>query len=111
MSGQTPLLAAFDVKSQVHLIIGANPLAAARCSKSLDAGAVPILIAPPDGNLHASLAQKVEDGKIRWIQRAFGSNDLKTLGREEVDYVVETVFVTSGGNNEPSKYKVDIIFG
>ncbi|EDN03359.1 hypothetical protein HCAG_01224 [Histoplasma mississippiense (nom. inval.)] len=97
--GPAPLLAALDVKRQVHLIVGANPLAAARCTKCLDAGAIPIVIAPEGVEIHAPLLQKFEDGRVRRIARSFQDDDLKTFGRDEVDNFVDVVFVTLGGNN------------
>ncbi|EER38739.1 siroheme synthase [Histoplasma capsulatum H143] len=97
--GPAPLLAALDVKHQVHLIVGANPLAAARCTKCLDVGAIPIVIAPEGVEIHATLLQKIEDGRVRRIARSFQDDDLKTFGRDEVDNFVDAVFVTLGGNN------------
>ncbi|KAM0718311.1 hypothetical protein Q7P37_006643 [Cladosporium fusiforme] len=91
------LLTAVDSTSHIHLIIGSNPLAGARCSKSLEVGATPILIAPDNGNLHYGLAKRMEEHKLQWIQRDFEENDLKTLGRDEVDGYVDAVFVTTGG--------------
>ncbi|GMG04030.1 unnamed protein product [Aspergillus oryzae] len=94
-----PLLTAVYAESQVHLIIGGNPLAAARCAKSLEAGAKPVIIAPDTGDLHFSLSERIENGSVQWVRREFQDDDLKTLGREEVDHVVDTVFVTLGGNH------------
>lgn len=94
-----PLLTAVYAESQVHLIIGGNPLAAARCAKSLEAGAKPVIIAPDTGDLHFSLSERIENGSVQWVGREFQDDDLKTLGREEVDHVVDTVFVTLGGNH------------
>lgn len=91
------LLTAVDSTSHVHLIIGTNPLAGARCAKSLEAGAKPILIAPDNGSIHYGLAKRIEENRVQWIQREFEENDLRTLGREEVDGVVDAVFVTTGG--------------
>lgn len=102
--GPAPLLAALDVKRQVHLIVGANPLAAARCTKCLDAGAIPIVIAPEGVEIHAPLLQKFEDGRVRRIARSFQDDDLKTFGRDEVDNFVDVVFVTLGGNNPLSEF-------
>ena len=90
------LLTALDCTSQIHLIIGSNPLAGARCSKSLEVGATPILIAPETANLHYGLAKRIEEHSIQWIKRDFQDGDLTILGREEVDHVVDAVFVTSG---------------
>lgn len=97
--GPAPLLAAWNTDSQVHLIIGANPLAAARCVKSLEAGARPIIISPDTGDLQYTLAERIENGSAEWVRREFQDNDLTTLGREEIDHVVDVVFVTLGGNH------------
>ena len=40
------LLTSFDCSGQVHLIVGSNPLARARCAKSLEVGAKVKFIAP-----------------------------------------------------------------
>lgn len=88
---------AINADSQVHLIIGTSPLAAARCIKSLETGAKPILIAPDTGNLQYTLTERIENGSVQWIRKEFEDTDLTSLGREEVDRVVDTVFVTLGG--------------
>ncbi|RYP74049.1 hypothetical protein DL771_003238 [Monosporascus sp. 5C6A] len=90
------MLAAIDARSQVHLVIGSNPLAAARCAQSLGAGAKPVLIAPETAELHYALQRRVDDGEVRWVKKQFEDADLFALGREEVDRVVDAVFVTSG---------------
>lgn len=90
------LLTAVDSTSHVHLIIGSNPLAGARCSKSLSVGATAKLIAPADASLHYGLIKRIEEKEVEWIQRSFQESDLCTLGREEVDGVVDAVFVTLG---------------
>lgn len=99
-----PLLTAVNAESQVHLIVGANPLAAARCTKSLEAGAKPIIIAPETADLQYTLAERVADGSAQWVRREFEDGDLTTLGREEVDHVVDMVFVTLGGSNPLSRW-------
>ena len=91
-----PLLTAVDANSQVHLIVGSNSLASSRCTRCLEVGAKPIIIAPEDAEMHYTLSQRIEEGTVRWVRRAFTDEDLKTLGREEVDYVVDAVFVTAG---------------
>lgn len=97
------LLTAVDATSHVHLIIGSNPLASARCSRSVEVGATPILIAPEDATLHYSLMKRIEDGEVQWIQRGFKDDDLTSLGRAEVDGVVDAVFVTAGGKENQSR--------
>ena len=99
------LLTAVDSTRHVHLIIGSNPLAGARCTKSLEVGAVAKLIAPADSTLHYGLIKRIEEKEVEWIRREFVEEDLKTLGREEVDHVVDCVFVTLGCRHPLSKKK------
>ncbi|KAL6712623.1 uroporphyrin-III C-methyltransferase [Coniothyrium glycines] len=96
------LLTAVDATSHVHLIIGANPLAGARCTRSIEVGAKPILLAPEDADLHYGLVKRIETGEIQWLQRSFQEEDLTSLGRPEVDGVVDAVFITSGGKQGSS---------
>ncbi|KAI5364535.1 Putative siroheme biosynthesis protein Met8 [Septoria linicola] len=96
------LLTAVDATAHVHLIIGSNPLAGARISRSLEVGATPVLIAPEAATLHYALAKRIEEHAVRWEKREFGEGDLTTLGRDEVDHVVDAVFVTSGGKSAAS---------
>ncbi|EAW09253.1 putative siroheme synthase [Aspergillus clavatus NRRL 1] len=99
-----PLLMAMNADSQVHLIIGTNPLAAARCVKSLEIGAKPVIIAPDTVDVHYTLSERIENGSVQWIRRTFQDDDLTTLGREEVDRVVDMVFVTLGGPHPLSSH-------
>ncbi|KAA8645686.1 hypothetical protein EYZ11_005265 [Aspergillus tanneri] len=94
-----PLMMAINAEFQVHLIVGTNPLAAARCMKSLEVGARPIIIAPDTTDLQYTLSERIEDGSAQWVRREFQDTDLTSLGREEVDHVVDTVFVTLGGSH------------
>ena len=94
-----PLLTALDSVGHIHLIVGSNPLASARCSKSIEVGATPKVIAPADAVVHYVLAKRIEDGEVEWIKKTFEDSDLSTLGRSEVDNVVDAVFVTRDGKN------------
>ncbi len=96
------LLIAQDCAGFVHLIVGSNPLASARCAKSIEVGAKPKLIAPSDADVHYVLAKRIEAGEVEWIQKIFEDDDLTTLGRKEVDSVVDAVFVTLGGKSPQS---------
>ncbi|KAI9708751.1 MAG: hypothetical protein M1820_003706 [Bogoriella megaspora] len=99
------LLTATDSSSHIHLIIGDNPLAGARCTKSLEVGAKPILItAKESSNLHYGLASRIEAGQVQWFKRDFEDQDLASLGREEVDHVVDAVFITKGGKHPSSTH-------
>ncbi|OKL62994.1 hypothetical protein UA08_01955 [Talaromyces atroroseus] len=104
MPDTTPMLLAVQGTSQVHLIIGSNSLAAARCIKSLESGAQPVIVAPETADIHFSLKDRCEQGAVQWIKRDFQDDDLKTLGREEVDHVVDMVFVTLGGEHTLSTH-------
>ena len=94
-----PLLTALDSAGHVHLIVGSNPLASARCSKSIEVGAKPKVIAPADAEVHYVLAKRIEDGEVEWIKKSFEEADLSNLGRRDVDNVVDAVFVTVNGKN------------
>lgn len=96
------LLTAVDSTLHIHLIIGSNPLAGARCARSLEVGAKPILIAPETAHLHYALARRVEEQSVEWRKKEFDERDLTSLGRAEVDGVVDAVFVTSGGKTARS---------
>lgn len=93
------LLAALNCSGNVHLILGTNPLAATRCGQSLSAGAKPILIAPDTSELHYGLARRIEAGEVTWHKKAFEERDLFTLGRDDIDNVVDAVFITSGSRD------------
>ncbi|KAJ4287025.1 uroporphyrin-III C-methyltransferase [Kalmusia sp. IMI 367209] len=98
-----PLLTAVDASSHVHLIVGSNPLAAARCTRSLEVGARPILIAPIAAVQHDTLVKRVEEGEITCLDRSFQEDDITTYGRPDVDRVVDAVFVTEGGSVSGTK--------
>ncbi|KJZ72551.1 hypothetical protein HIM_08075 [Hirsutella minnesotensis 3608] len=89
------MLAGLNCRGNVHLVIGCNSLAASRCSQSLAAGALPILVTPDTADLHYSLQTKIDDGVVRWERKAFEDGDLFRLGRQEVEGIVDAVFVTS----------------
>ena len=100
------LLAAHDCTSHVHMIVGSNPLASARCAKSIEVGAKPKIVAPADADVHYVLAQRIDEGNVEWIQKSFEEQLLGSLGREEVNHVVDAVFVTSGGNSATSTCEI-----
>ena len=62
-------------------------------------GAKPKIIAPADADVHYVLAKRIEDGEVERIQEGFKDDHLTTLGRDEVENVVDAVFVTSGGKS------------
>jgi len=71
-------------------------LAAARCAKSLEVGAKPLLIAPETADLHYALQKRIDNGEVKWLKKSFEDDDLLRLGREEITGAVDAVFVTSG---------------
>ena len=95
----TSLLTATNATSHIHLIIGSNPLAATRCTKSLQAGAKPLLIAPETAELHYALQKRVDGGEVQWLKKEFADGDVLGLGREEIGGVVDAVFVTMGARH------------
>ena len=103
-----PLLTAHDATDHVHLVVGSNPLANARCLKSLEVGAKPILLAPDDGRIFYGLQQKIDEGLVRWLKREAADDDLRNLGRDEVDNVVDAVFVTLAKTHPLSNYQIAI---
>ncbi|KAI9822204.1 MAG: hypothetical protein M1826_000513 [Phylliscum demangeonii] len=100
------LLTATDCRQHIHLIVGGNALAAARCTRSLEVGATPILITPGPGPatgvdaLPDRLQSSVEAGHVRWLARPFRDEDVLALGRAEVGQVVDAVFVTTTATAE-----------
>ena len=98
------LLTAQDCTGHVHLVVGSGPLAASRCAKSIEVGARPVLVAHESSTLHYTLVRSIEDGLIRWTRQGFQDDDLKTLGRPEVDGYVDAVFVTSPARDEQSRH-------
>ncbi|MCJ1308313.1 hypothetical protein MMC25_001966 [Agyrium rufum] len=99
MINHPPLLTSHDASGHVHLVIGSNSLASARCSRSLDVGAQPIVLTPPGTDLHYGLQKKIEDGSVKLIKQNFDDADLTSMGRAEVDHVVDAVFVTLSSKN------------
>ncbi|PQE13490.1 putative siroheme synthase protein [Rutstroemia sp. NJR-2017a WRK4] len=93
------LLTAVDSTSHVHLIVGSNPLAGARCAKSLEVGAKPLLVAPETAELHYTLQKRIDNGEVEWLKKSFEDEDVMRLGREEIGGVVDAVFVTSGSRD------------
>jgi uroporphyrin-III C-methyltransferase len=103
MMSHISLLTAIDSTSHIHLIIGSNPLAAARCAKSLEVGAKPRLIAPETAELHYALQKRIDNGEVEWLKKSFEDEDVLRLGREEIGGVVDAVFVTTGPRDPLSK--------
>jgi len=93
------LLTAVDSTDHVHLIIGSNPLAGARCARSVEVGAKPKLVAPENSQPHYGITRRIEHGDVEWVKTNFRDEYLSTLGREEVGGYVDAVFVTLSGRD------------
>lgn len=104
-----PLLTALDSEGHIHLVIGSNPLASARCAKSIEVGAKPVVIAPADADVHYMLAKQIQDGDVKWEKKNFEDADISRFGRDEVDNVVDAVFVTSGRKSTLSPYNSSLM--
>ncbi|KAK4940985.1 uroporphyrin-III C-methyltransferase [Elasticomyces elasticus] len=89
------LLTAQSCIDHVHLIVGSGPLAASRCAKSLEVGARPVVVSPETDDVHFTLAKAIEDGRVKWVQRGFQEEDLRTLGREDVDGAPESIHISN----------------
>lgn len=91
----TNLLASITCTDEVHLIIGVSNVASLRINSILQAGAKPILIAhQATHEIPKSIQDNISSGKLKYIEKEFDTNDLVSLGKEEVDGVVDRVFVT-----------------
>ena len=101
------LLASFHCKDERHVVIGAlAPVALLRAKAIIAAGAFPILIdnAPLD-ELSKTLQGLIEEGKVEYHNEEYSKRLLTSLGRSEVDLVVDKVFVTLyQSEQEPVSY-------
>src|ERR1700761_9466995 len=88
------LLTAVESTDHVHLIVGSNSLAGSRCSKSVEVGAKPKLVSPESTSMHYGLVKRIDVGEIEWIKTNFQDQYLTSVGRPEVNCVVDAVFVT-----------------
>ena len=78
-------------------------MAAARCAKSLEVGAIPIVIAPESADIHYGLQKRIESGSVQWLKRKFEDEDVSRLGRAEIGGFVDAIFVTIGPRDPLSK--------
>ena len=107
-----PLLTAHDAIGHVHLIVGSNPLANARCTRSLEVGAKPVVLVSESSWTHYGLQKKIDEGLVRCLKKDFAEHDLRGLGREEVDQIVDAVFVTLSKEHPTSKSLLpDLMYG
>lgn len=100
------LLASLSCANEQHAIIGGTaPIAAIRAKAIISAGAFPILIESSD-ELPKTLQGLVEEGKVKHVKDAYSKELLSTLGRVEVDNVVDKVFVTLSQTEQSLKEQI-----
>lgn len=80
------LLTCQDVKDTIALVVGNSGLTNVRVKKLLEYGTKPIVITC------GKPSEEVEGAQ--YLNRAYKMDDLVTLGREEVENVVDSVYVT-----------------
>lgn len=90
------LLASLSCKDERHAVIGGNSnTAALRINSVLQCGAVPVLIQKSELSLFpASTQEHIASGKVEWINSDFDVSQLTSLGRSDVEGVVDRVFVS-----------------
>ena len=91
----TNLLASLKCSDDIHLIIGASNVASLRINSILEAGAKPILISnQPSEKFPKSIQDNIAKGNLKHIEKEYENGDFSSLGRSEVDNIVDRVFVT-----------------
>lgn len=88
-----PLLASLHCEGEVHLVVGASSLLVARLVLSLESGASPILVThgiPVPTLVHDWLTSHPD---VRVLREPWTPGHLTSLGRPEVDHVVDRVFI------------------
>lgn len=99
------LLASLSCKDEVHLVVGGiSNIAALRVNSILACGALPILVQDTDlDNFPISLQEHIHEQRVKWIKQNFAKEHLITLGRADVDNIVDKVFVTLQRSEEDQK--------
>lgn len=89
------LLASLSCKDEVHLVIGGNSnIAALRVNSILACGAKPVLIQDVQvDQFPVSLQEHINEKAVTWVKQNFMLEHLTTLGRKDVEGVVDKVFV------------------
>ncbi|KAF3992165.1 hypothetical protein FT662_01335 [Candidozyma haemuli var. vulneris] len=102
------LLASLSCANERHVIVGGlAPVAAIRAKAILAAGAFPILIEQaPSDELSKTLQGLIEEGKVTHVNEEYTKNHLVSVGREEVDNVVDKVFVTLSQSQQSLKEQI-----
>lgn len=90
------LLASLLCNGETHLVYGGTSnIAALRINSILASGANPILIQETSiESFPQSLQDQINSGKVRWNSESYRKEQLLALGRDEVERVVDRVFVS-----------------
>lgn len=89
------LLAGLRCDGEVHLVVGVTNMAWLKIARIFEAGADVKLIGRGDSQrINDKIEEYQKKGNIEWLDRDFELSDLKSLGRDEVDKIVDKVFVT-----------------
>lgn len=90
------LLASLLCQGETHIVYGGTSnVAALRINSILATGANPILIQVTDlEKFSHGLQDQINEGKVKWIKETYKKDHLLSLGRAEVDAVVDRVFVS-----------------
>ncbi|KAG7665326.1 MET1 [[Candida] subhashii] len=93
------LLASLITTNEIHLVIGFSHVATTRINSIIDSGAIPILITDKTREiLPSTLLQYQDNNKLRVIFTELNIDIISTyltkLGRDEVDQIVDRVFVS-----------------
>ncbi|KAI0465437.1 hypothetical protein LJB42_000670 [Komagataella kurtzmanii] len=89
------LLLADNCQGQIHLVVGLEHLnlCVSRVKTILEAGATPVLVSPQKSTMLDSLQDLATQGTLKVVDQTFSISQLTQLGRDEVDNVVDKVFV------------------
>lgn len=90
------MLASLQCRNERYLVVGGvAAVSLLRINTILAAGATPILIHHGElSQLSSALQDQIEKKQVEWVNEEYDRKHLLTLGREEVDHVVDRVFVS-----------------
>lgn len=104
------LLASLLCLGEIHIVYGGTSnVAALRINSILATGANPILIQDTDlDKFPHNLQDHINEGKVKWIKETYNREQLSTLGRDEVDTIVDRVFVSLDSSDIDLKTQISI---
>ena len=94
----TNLLASLNTRGEKILLVGYSNVTNLRINSIIESNAYPILLIPEEFDLPSSVKQQASNGKLQVINDSdYASNIeyyLRNIGRNEVDNIIDRVFVT-----------------